>query len=248
MREGVQMTEGGQPIFSPAQRQRLRSLGLIDAQIDELETNALPLSRAWLRKPPTLQDVRDELQALFDAMERAAAAMSRLLSADKFTPAMREAQARLLMACFEIHHDPHDNHDHVEKAFDALSRAKAVVQYAQESLPKTQRRHEAASVLPVKCIDKALLSGFIKGHKGCMTLPRYELRRSYSPKSKYRRIVGICYEAMGQQVNKGPERAIKAFIAWRRLTDEAGRIAVGIPDTATKRRGRPRRIGRQGGE
>lgn len=239
------MTRGSQPNFSPDQRKRLRGLGLIDAQIDELEANALPISRAWLQKTPTLQDVRDELQALFVAMERAAAALSGLQSTATMTPAKREAQARILEACFEIHDDPHDNHDFVEKASHALSRVKAMVQHAQESLPNTQRRSAAASHGPVAWIHEALVSGFANGH--CQPLPRYTLRTSSSQGSRFREIVGICYEAMGQG-NTDPERAIRAFIAWRRAKDEAGRATFGISITKRKRRARRRAVGRQGGK
>ncbi|MBI3375006.1 MAG: hypothetical protein HY017_25065 [Betaproteobacteria bacterium] len=219
------MNVTGRPTFSPEQRAELHRLGAIDAQIDELEANALPISLAWLRNPPTLQDVRDQLEAVFVAVECAAAAMSGLLRAgDAMTLAKREAQARILEACYEIHHDPHDEHDLVEKASYALSRVQAVVKHARDSLPNAQRRTGAASPRPVEWIYQSLVSGFTKGHR--QPLPPYTLRVSSSQGSPFREIVGICYDAMGQR-NTDPERAIKAFIKWRDEGTRAGRAKSG---------------------
>lgn len=198
-----------QPRFSKVERAELTELGLIESQIDQLQTIALPLARAWLKPLPRLQDVRDELNSLSNSMSSALASMSALLTAAAPSRGRYEALQRLVLEDFE----EHGSYESIQVAHRMLLRAYSVVRRAQDSLPKTQRRQATADILPVVRINEALLSGFTKGHSS--PLPPYTLHPSASPGSPFRRIVGICYEAMGL-VNTDPERAIKKFIAWQR--------------------------------
>lgn len=232
------------PSFSQARRNRLTQLGLCDVEVNELEIY-LPLCRAILRHPAKLQDVRDEFESLRHKMERAHSAMSKLRKATRLMEAKYEAHQRLIMA---------DEGRDIEKAMQALESACNVVQHAQESLPTEQRRHRDADIEPVRLIDEALLSGFIKRHstesidpvtggRRFGSLPRYTLKRSYSPKSRFRKIVGACYEAMGQR-NPDPERAIRAYIAWLRRKDKAKGPAFGLDPSASRTRRQGRKVGR----
>lgn len=64
-REGTRRMRNVIPAqFSEEQRARLGHLGLIEAQIDEVEQLALPIAQSVLEMPPRLQDVRHELLAI----------------------------------------------------------------------------------------------------------------------------------------------------------------------------------------
>ncbi len=213
------------PIFSRDQRADLMRMGLCDVEINELEIY-LPLCRAWLGRPPKLQDVRDAIESLHSAMKKAHGAMTNLRTATPLMEAKFEALVRLQLV---------DEDGEIDRAMQALEIACSVVQRTQKSLTTKQRRHRTADIAPVRLIDKALLQGFIKrpstnstdsktGQRQSNPVRPYTLRRSYSPKSKYRKIMGICYEAIGQESD--PVRAIKAFIAWRRRTDKRMRKEI----------------------
>lgn len=230
------------PSFSPDQRQRLTNLGLRTVEINELEIY-LPLCRALLGPTPKFQEVRDAIESLHRKMKSAHSAMAELRTATLSMAAKYEANARLIIAD-ERGHRAAEGGD-IERAMQALESACSVVQRAQESLPKVQRRHRKADIAPVQFINKALLDGFNKRHSTNSTdpvtgerrfgpLPPYTLKQSSSANSPYRRIVGICYEAIDQ--NLDPERAIKAFIAWRKCTDEEGRQAFGIKPSVSRTR------------
>lgn len=235
------MPKRQQPIFTSDQRQRLLNLKLIEAQITQLEKAALPVARAVLGTPAPMQDVRDELRSLHNAMNKACKAMSCLLNARIDNRARFEALQRVTMADFENGGEGGT----MVSANNLMAAAIANVLTSEHCLPKSQRRNSSASILPIQLIDNALDAGFVKGQTKGKAFPPYTLQRSSSPGSPYREIVGICYEAMAQD-NIDPERAIKSFIAWRREKDETGRATLGIPSTVQKRRGRPHRIGRQG--
>jgi hypothetical protein len=202
------------PAFTADQRKRLLALGLLQSQIDELEA-VLPLAAAFIQAPPALADVRDCLVRISGAQKRASKELLRLLDVAPTLPALLEAQYRVLAAdSLASNRDPGET---VRVANYALFAAGAVFQRALDDLPPppTQRRHRAASAIPIFQLDAAMLRGFIKSHgETARPMPLYAPKRSASPGSQYRRIVGICYEAMGQR-NTDPERAIKAFIRER---------------------------------
>ncbi len=234
----------GSPRFVPEHRIQLKKLGLIEAQIDALESK-LPLCRAILSHASPLQDVRDKLETLSRALESAQNAMSILLNATPLALATHEALQWLIEA---------DEDGDIEGAMRAVALAQSVVQRAQESLPQGQRRHRA-DILPVRLIAEALLSGFIRGtppvpcidmvlspefikenpNYVAYVLPPFTLKQSSSSESAFRKIVGICYEAMSQK-NTDPERAIKAFLAWRKNTTTAQRKKIEIELSAARTR------------
>lgn len=217
------MSGSVQPKFSDDQRLKLKCLDLIDAQIAEVEKK-LPLARALLSKSARLQEVRDELKSLDDAIRRTRKRLTRLSRAGSGADYLRETWARVIDA---------DDRDVIPQASGFLRKLNAVSKLALRRLPREQRRHKLASLGPVRCIDDALLSGFVKGQKKGGPLLRYTLCMSSSPGSAYRNIIGICYDAMC--CNTDPERAIKAYIAWRCATTQAGRARVGLKLPLRKR-------------
>jgi len=207
------------PEFTQDQRRRLRECGLIDAQIDEVETFALPICLALLTRPPTMQEVRNELIVVSKALERAHEAMAALSSANLAAPGRFEASQRVLMAEYNLQGDG----SVFEKTLAQLVATQAVLNHAQAELPEGPRRDPAASAMPVNRIDQALLSGFVKWYSTeDAPMPHYMMKPSASPGSDFREIVGLCYEAMGRQ-NSDPERAIRAYVKWRKDRDRVQR-------------------------
>jgi hypothetical protein len=141
--------------FGASQRDTLHRLGVIDAQIAELEA-VLPLCRVMLSGLTPLRDVRDELDALTAAMKSAQTRMSGLLKASDLRPASLEAWNRILAASFDAGGDGRE----LERAANALQTAREAVLRARQVLPREQRRSNAASPWPVAWIHQALIRGW----------------------------------------------------------------------------------------
>jgi len=88
---------------------------------------------------------------------------------------------------------------------------------AISTLPLSQRRHRTADLRPVRRIAEGLLKGWLDAQGASKPLPAYMLRESSSPSSPFRKIVIICYRAIGLDLD--PERAIKAYIRWGKERD-----------------------------
>lgn len=206
------------PKFTNRQREHLKQLGLCPAQIDEVE-RTLALSRALLQSPPTMNSVRDELSAFQVAIDDARKVADKLSNSEKYTQdkiaARKEAQYRIQWVASEVS----DVIEALSASLAGLETLGKIVKRALDDLPKKQRR-QFADFRPVARIDHALLDGFIKAHKP--PFPPYILHRSSSPGSTFRKIVGICYEAMGWS-NDDPERAIKSYLRVRNKRKDGDR-------------------------
>jgi hypothetical protein len=193
------------PTFTEEQKEALSRLGLFDQQIKAVEL-VLPTVQALLRQSPTLTDVREHLGSLRKSLANAAEAISKLAGASTRHSAEQEAWWRLQAADFALNRKAN-----ADMAGQSIAAARRVVERALEDLSREQRRHRAAHPLPVFQIDRALHNGFVNAHAGKRFRP-YLLKPSASPNSVYRRIIAICYEAVGAK-NSDPERAVKAFIS-----------------------------------
>lgn len=204
-------------------------MGLLEAQIRQVETVALPIVQSLLTRPAPMLDVRDEIAQLKKSLKAADRRISRMLNAGIGTRSRKEASARITLAAVETDAD----HDVLAQAQSHVQRLLGTVEHAYATLPREQRRNRTASPDPVRFIDDALLHGFHNGHPKGKPLPPYTLKRSYSPNSPYRRIIGLCYAAVGHE-NSDPERAIRAFIAWRTRATAIQRAALGVKDSPRK--------------
>lgn len=168
-----------------------------------------------------MSDVRDELAGLHKAVQSAANALERWESARVRTPALAEARARVLDASF----DSDDSGTAIGDAASAAHRALIVIADALARLPKT-RRGPQASPLPVYWIHKALARGWGRIHYPVRRgedsepdengpIPPYPHSPSSGITSRFRKIVGICYDAALGTRDNDPERAIKAFMRSR---------------------------------
>lgn len=81
-------------------------------------------------------------------------------------------------------------------------------------LPSEPVRHRDASYLPIRAIYSTVQAGFIlAGQESAAP----GIKPSASPTSKFRRLIGICYEAIDAPTTD-PERAIRAYVReWREL-------------------------------
>ena len=213
--------------FTEEQRRELESIGLLSEQVAEVERAALPSVRAFLRRQPAKNAVRDKLMATAEALKVAEDAVRSLLYASMAYPAdateilpADAALARVLMASFDAGADG----DVLDRAMLPISAAIHVVERALKTLPERATRHRTGSGYPVQLIDQVLLTGFLKAHghwpglvgpNAATPLPAYLIERSYAPGSDYLRIIEICYEAAG--AGKGSrERAIREFMESRK--------------------------------
>lgn len=202
-----------QPVrFEPHQRVELLRLGLVNEAIDQIEVDALPRAQFIIKPDPPLGSVRDELSDVAQAIGGAQSAIEKLLSATEAAP--HRLAALQLVAAVALP----DRRRHIfggarlQDAFKSLAKAMEVVEDAMAEIPPGPIRHRTASDLPIDLIHSALQLGFIFAGREPL---HPTLRPSASPTSAFRRIIGICYEAIGAGSND-PERAIKAFVKrWR---------------------------------
>jgi hypothetical protein len=199
--------------FTDLQRSELQALGLIDEVLHELEVRGLPTASRLLTREPARGDVLAELQSLEKSLRDAQAAVMRILTvSEDVAPHAVEARRHLLVAgpaygagvraLFDVR--------------DALTAAVGVAQQARSRAPRDPLRHRAASHRPVEAIHECMQLGRLIA--GRDSLPK-SLRPSASPTSPFRRIVGICYEAIDAPT-ADPERAIKAYVKrWKPLAE-----------------------------
>ena len=196
--------------FNPVQRAELLRLGLLDSVIDHVETDGLPLGQYRLTREPRRGDVLDELRTVGKAIAEARTVIERLLNATRAVPHLWAARRQI----------PGGGRRHVmggmrlNETSKSLATAQEVIGEAIAGIPSQPVRHRDASDFPIKAIYSAVQTGFAMagqdpGAPG--------LKPSASPTSKFRRLIGICYAAIGAPTDD-PDRAIKAYVKeWRKL-------------------------------
>jgi hypothetical protein len=203
------------PKFDEKQRDELVRRGLCAEQIAAIE-EILPTAAALIEQPARMGHVRERLTELSTQIAASCQAVTNLLDAGRSTlPDSREALFWAQIADFNLHRNTDTRTLH--NAVAALNLARTVIDRAITELPREQRRSRQASPAAVALIDRALLDGLVKA--GAV---RDMLKRSSSPGSAYRDIIGICYQAMGQSTHD-PERAIRAFIALKKSQNAQAR-------------------------
>jgi hypothetical protein len=206
--------------FEPHQLAELEQLGVVPEAINQLETEALPLAQEFLERQPAHTDVRDELQAVADALAAARHAVERLLNAKRAVPHLIAARSRIAGGGRRNM----TGGMRLAETSQSLATAIEVVAAALGTVPDKARRHPSASAMPIKYLHMALQRGSIMaGHDPLVPA----LKPSSSVTSAFRRVIGICYEAIGEP-STDPERAIKAHVKnWRAQQDYAERLRLG---------------------
>lgn len=194
--------------------------GLPAVTILELETETLPWAHRALSRDPPRRDVLDELRLVEKALSQARSAVERLLDAPKSVPHLHAARSYV----------EGGGHRHMSggmrlnETSKSLAVAVKVVADAIEKVPRLPVRHQVADPFPIDRIYMAVQHGFVFPD-GNEVPPK--LRPSTSPTSAFRRMIGVCYEAMAVP-NADPERAIKAYSkGWRELVKLTDRLGSG---------------------
>lgn len=196
--------------FNTDQRAELLRLRLLDSVIDHLESDGLPLAQYRLTREPPRGDVLDELRAVGKTINEARIEIERLLNATRAVPHLWTARSQISGG----------GRRHVmggivlNQTSKSLATALAVIDEAIAAIPTKPVRHHDASDFPIKAIYSAVQRGFVMAGQEPVAPG---LKPSASPTSKFRRLIGICYEAIGAPTDD-PERAIKAYVKeWRKL-------------------------------
>lgn len=200
-----------QPIrFNPDQRAELVRLGLVDLAIKQVEVEGLPAAQFILSREPPRGAVLDELSAVASAVEGARNGIERLLNATDAAP-HRVAARSLISGGGRRYAMGGMRLDETSKA---LAIAMEVITDAMGRIPPEPLRHRQASAFPIKRIYSAVQHGFMMAGREPVAPG---LKPSASPTSNFRRLIGICYEAIGASTDD-PERAIKSYVKeWRNL-------------------------------
>lgn len=197
------------PDFTATQRRELATLGLGPIQVEELRL-ALVETRRMIRKPAARNDVDSLLGGVLATSDK----LARMLQAMGTQIDVSHSQA-LAMIDSEYWQGERLEDSGPTVAHHLLPRLAALsdaARVAMQGLPETQTRHRTGDWRPIKRIDDALFSGWSKVY-GLPAAPPYpdDFVPSASPGCAFRRIVGICYAAVGG--NPDPERPLKAYVA-----------------------------------
>lgn len=221
--------------FTDEQRARLRELGLIDEQIDRIEAVALPYVRSFGRPPARLDAVRAKMKEVRQHAHALALALERLspewpgLATCKPEEAAALNEARFLLGRAHGRDRTLPRPPPMDALPDMLTaevrHIDAIAERALARARKTQTRSRLANTLPIEMIDEAMRDGWAMRYSGDVSVgwrllacrdgidvdAAMAVKRSSSPGSAYREIMGICYEA-ARHPTADPERAIKAFL------------------------------------
>lgn len=216
----------GLPVFSPTDRKRLKTLGVVDAQIEQLRYARLHI-RVAVSPPAARNDVAailDDVATMADKLLQKTASISRQSSAAHAT-----AHGFIEQGYWQTRPD-----DEGGQSFHCLApRLKALRDAARAGkceLPSVPSRLRSANPQPIRAINEALHFGWTKEHgsdvfhvhwvdgKETKTYANGPQRKRYpemlmpsaADSSAFRAVVGICYEAEGG--NPDPLAAIKAYL------------------------------------
>ncbi len=206
--------------FKPDQRAELLRLGLPVSVIDFIEIDGLPLAQYRLTREPPHGDVLAELRAVGKAIDEARNGIERLLNATRAVPHLWSARMQIVGGGRRHVMDG----IRLNASSTSLETARGVIDDAIARVPLEPVRHRAASHLPIEAIYDAVQLGLILAGREPVAPG---LKPSVSPTSKFRRLIGICYEAIDAPTTD-PERAIRAYIKkWRAFEKKREALNVG---------------------
>ena len=203
--------------FTAHQRKELQALGLPEQSIAQIEADGLQWARHWLKRKPRRADVLAELDGLAKTLAGTRDAIERILNATEEVPHLFAARSYLpgsgrrnYMAGIRL-----------SRLSTQLTDVLPEVQQAISALPVGPTRHQTASALPIKFINSSLMQGLVMAGMDPEDSP---FMPSLSPTSKFRRVIGICYEAMGAATSD-PERALRSYVtAWHEVGERLRQV------------------------
>jgi len=197
--------------FKNYQRDELLALGITSKAIECIEIDALPFARRFLvERPPPKNDVLNELRDLQKTLTDSRSAIERLLNATSSVPQLKEAQALLNAGQEGIALGRLD----LNATSRSLSTAVELIATAIAQVPPGPLRHRLADPYPIEVIFNSVQEGSLFESGDPMS---HGLWPSASPTSGFRRMIGLCYEAINAK-NVDPERALRAYVQkWNAL-------------------------------
>jgi hypothetical protein len=223
------------PDFNATDKNRLKELGVSDAQIKHLRL-ALPKVR-MLANPNSYAPRSDVVDVLSKVRTHADGLIACLVALAKQSSAAHSVAHALIEEGYwqgeRLNDDGPTSSHHLIARLQALAKAS---QNAASGLPKGQTRPRLADPRPIKWIEESLFSGWLEQRgsrvrntpaketladmiaaaKANPPLPPYpkEFKPSKAENGVFREIVGICYRTVDG--NNDPLRAIESYLAIER--------------------------------
>lgn len=221
--------------FSDDEQSRLRELGVIDEQVQQLR-----FAQLAIRVAIAPHAARNDALQLLEDIRKLSVELDRKLGVLLLPPTAGHSLVHALLEerYWRIADRQADDgptlSEHLMPRLRALS---ASASHSIDSLPKQATRHRTGDPTPIRRIDEALLWGWVKAHgpvagawasfdneadeiaamiehaqaqRPAKPYPA-EFRPSVSASSAFREIVEICYSAAGYKAF--PKRALEAYVS-----------------------------------
>jgi hypothetical protein len=203
----------GWPNFTEGQLAELKRLGLTGEYVQQLRA-VLPIIRNHVLDRSKPNEVKDRLKEIEKLARDLVKKLQDSNASAKQVVALLDSNLWLAEQedGLSITSAPLQIGEHVSNRYlPDLTNLVAAARVSQADVPKVKRgRSRTASSLPVKAVYDALMSG---SHYSKQNYP-IEMKPSAAENSKFRSIVGVCFEAAGGTAD--PLRAIRAFLASKR--------------------------------
>lgn len=221
--------------FTATQRKRLKGLGVIPEQVEQLR-GVLPFVQSTLDRPAAKNGVK----AVLDDVAKHAHS---LLSVLEPVVSRNDAERSTALDCMDdafldnrrltgqvLRSD--EGETAMRVLIPQLKQLRDAARSASRKIgpnPKAAR-HRRADPMPVKAIDGALRMGWADVHAQWTSPhnPGEPLPRQFEPSkresSTFRKIVGVCYEAAGADIDADPVRAIEGYMREVRASGDVRRI------------------------
>jgi hypothetical protein len=223
---------GIRPDFTAQQVRELKSLGVCDGQVAELR-KALVTTRHFLVKQPSNNDTRDVLAKVESS---SASLLTKLSSIALAIDSAHDKAGGLIEKSYWQQRPDDGGHTAMLHLIPRLQALNEAARYGLDEIPTAKpERYRSADPAPVERIHNALVYGWSKTcmndvglrttwsgeesevaafveQEGASPRPKYpkRLAPSASDGCGFRRVVGICYAAVGG--NPDPERPIKQYV------------------------------------
>ena len=201
--------------FSCDRRSQLTSIGLSDEQILQLEY-ALTAVRYFATPPPSLTDVRDQIDPLLHVLRAAYEALYDFNSkrAD-ISAAFGEVLSRSLVKTYDftavVAGKDSPQSSPIDEAMASLADVVTLFEEVRSELGNEMRRGNRSPLSAMNAIDNAINQTWARQNQGS-PVPSVGTRvtPSSGSKSEFYRIACLCYEQLG--IDSEPERPTKEYI------------------------------------
>lgn len=221
------------PDFTDAQRQRLKKLGVLPQQVEQLRHALVEVKRV-LRPPPGRTATA---KVLADVTTHADALATLLANMWNQTDT---ARAAAMIEIEERYWKMRPDDIGPSSAHNVIPRLEALANAARDAIaamPKDQARHRTASGRPIRWIDHALLAGWIdaQGPREVRVIDGMEFKAALPPypdefhpheSEQFIGIAAVCYEAAGAPRDYEPLAAIRAYVRTRKRQHDESLVVI----------------------